>query len=424
MTTIFSTSTIVPGPGSGTSINSVQQFNPGVDAGELDPFPVWPLPGERHHVHPWHDAKETARRFCDRQERYLSELFPRSRAFGDDVDDPGKLSKFHQHRIAETAVANAIWRSAIPRARELERYDDADRLSKRALAMFSCRHRGPVGYNADGKLIVQWEEKCGLAKYCPDEAVKESKRLGDSYLEPTIEHRRKGGRVYKGVLTLPNYPGGRLKEGVRHAFARWKSKLWRAINNGENKFGIEGALVILEAPLGKDGDWNIHLNVILLTRGFLSYKNVYDSWGGFNLHLKRHLQFDDEGMSGLFNEVVKYGTRAMPEKSSDGQHTAPAMIEWEPWELIEWHLANKGFRRTRSYGCLFKIGKPDNDFEMPTHWLGRIEYRSNHYVFIRRQHNLALYRDMLLDGDARALNLVRGDKSTTKRRGNTPRGPP
>ena len=345
----------------------------------------------------------------------MAELFPRSRAFGDDVDDPGKLSKFHKHRIAETAVANAIWRYAIPRARELKRYDDADRLSKRALAMFSCRHKGPVGYNADGKLIVQWEEKCGLAKYCPDEAVKESKRLGDIYLEPIIEHRRAGGRVYKGVLTLPNYPGGRLREGVRGIFKRWSSKLWRAQKNKQNKFGIEGALTILEAPLGKQRDWNVHLNFIVLTRGWLDWKAMRKSWG-CDLHVEEHHDFTDRGMAGLFNEMIKYGTRALPEKSSDGKHQAPAMCLWTGDELLEWDCAMNGFRRTRSYGSLHGLGKAEKRSAKVIEWLAYLNYKPSGYEVVRRQTDLSLHTDMLLKSEHFDLDLVRGDKSTTKKR--------
>ena len=75
---------------------------------------------------------------------------------------------------------------------------------------------------------------CGLAKYCPDEALKESRRLAESQLPAIQEHANRGGRVYKGVLTLPNYQGGRLKEGRRHIFARWSSRILRARLKGEN----------------------------------------------------------------------------------------------------------------------------------------------------------------------------------------------
>ncbi len=413
MMMLFSTSTIVNGPHTGTGLITGRVFRPGADPDELDPYSTWPQPGEQEHVHPWHDARCNAERFESNQDKLIAELLPRSIGFGDDVDDPGKLSKFHNHRIAESAVATQILLQAVPRARELGRYDDADRLHQRATAMLCCRRHGPVGYNSDGKIIVAWEAKCGLAKYCPDEAIKESKRLGEIYLEPILEHRHQGGRVYKGVLTLPNYPGGRLEEGVRGIFKRWMSKLWRAEKGGDNKFGIEGALLILEAPLGVNDDWNVHLNFILLTHGWLDYAALREAWG-CNLHITEHQDFTDRGMAGLFNEMIKYGTRALPEKSSDGKHQAPAMCLWTGDELLEWDCAMYGLRRTRGYGALFGLGKPDKPRARVLEWLGYLHYKKSGYEFVRRAHDLSLHTDMLLKYQHFDLNLIRGDKSTTK----------
>lgn len=374
-------------------------------------------------MHPWHDAKDFSDVHESRREQAVEDLIPRIKALGDEVDEPGALSRYAYHREVEKQLALAM-RSAAAWARQHRQHKVADDLIRTAEKLCNCRLAGPFGLNRDGRTVIAWEQKCGCSKYCPDESRSEAKRLRDRYEATIIEHVNRGGRVYKCWFTLPNYPGERLREGMRHIFKRFRDRLIRAIKKGHNRFGIDGALVILEAPLSCDRDWNIHLNVILLTRGWLDFGAVREHWGGFHCKFREHKDFDDQGMTGLFNEMVKYSTRAMPEKSNDGKHQAPAMIEWQPWELIEWHLANKGFRRTRSYGSLFRVGKPETDFAMPTHWLGRIEFRPPVYAIILRRHNLALHRDLLLDSKHFGLNLIRGDKSTRKTRAHRPTGPP
>lgn len=40
---------------------------------------------------------------------------------------------------------------------------------------------------------------------------------------------------------------------------------------------------------------------------------------------------------------------------------APPMIEWTAEEFIEWWLAHQKFRRSRGYGCLYRLGKPEKE---------------------------------------------------------------
>ena len=424
--TQFSTSTIEPGPHTGIGTATGRTFQHGIDPDELDPYSVWPLEGEGAHVHPWHDAKQIAQRFEDDQDALIDQLLPRSTELGDDVDDAGKLSRWHAHRIAESAIANRILKTAVPRAKELQLWDVADRLYKRSLAMLSCRQRGPIGFNTDGNHVVAWVEKCGLAKYCPDEAQKETKRVGERML-PAIQDwvKTTGHRVYKGNLTLPNYPPGRLREGCRHIPKRFRNKIMRSIEDGDSKFPIAGALTIVEAPIGGNRDWNVHLNFIFCTTGRLDYEALRAHWE-FNIHIDQHHNFTDDGMADLFNEMIKYGLRSLPEKSNDERHrdNAPAMIEWTGDELIEWDVAMHGYRRTRGYGTLYNVPKPDVTPAKVLRWLAYIEHRPSGYVITRRAHDLLMHTDMLLKSEHFALNLVRGDTSTTQRRQNRATGPP
>ena len=425
MTTIFSTSTVVPGPDCGTAINSERKYKPGIDPDELDPYSVWPLEGEGAHVHPWHDAKQTAARFEADQTEAMDELQPRCKDLGDDVDDPGQLSRFHQHRIAESAIADRLLKVAVPRARELQNYESADRLFKRATAMLSCRQRGPVGFNTRGNVVIAWEKKCGLAKYCPSESRKSAKLLADVYLSEIQEHRRRGGRVYKFWPTVYNYPVGRLREGIRYIPRKFRNRIMRSRENDKPMFPIDGALLIVEAPLSKRRDWNVHCNAIVLASGWLDFWKIRAKWGA-DIEMRLHEDFSDRGMAGLFNEMLKYPVIALPEKSSDEKHRnkAPPMVEWSGDELIEWDAAMHGYRRTRSYGSLYGLGKPDVTPAKVVRWLAYINHRPSGYVVTLRAHDLAMHRDMLLHSEHFYLDLVRGDNSTTKKRANRPRGPP
>lgn len=298
-----------------------------------------------------------------------------------------------------------------------DRQELAPKMERLAQGAYFCRQSGVFGLSGDG-VVVAWESKCCKAKLCPDEARAEGHRIEDQYADLIAEHARRGGRVYKAWLTLPNYPQGRLKEGMRHIYKRFRDRFVRS-----KKWGIEGALVILEAPLSQSRDWNIHLNVILLTKGWQSFKAMREAWGS-NLEIRQHSKFDDRGMHALFAEMVKYSVRAVPEKSSDGKHTAPALIEWEPWEFVEWYEAHHPFRRTRAYGSLHGAEKPERAMQQPIQWLGRIDLRNGRYEITQRGHNLSDIVRNFLDASAGDLDLIRGDKSTTQQRQNGMRGPP
>ena len=419
----FSNPSVEPGPNCGIGTSHGRPYQHDVDPPELRPLETWPLNDELEDgdsLNKWHDARDCAARFEAEQKRLFDELLPKHIAFGDDVDDPGKASRWHAHRVAETTVARAILERAVPYARRRGKHDDADRMFRNAKKMLACRQKGPAGFDSDGNIQVQWEEKCGLSKYCPDEALKESRRLAEVYLPAVQEHANNGGRVYKGVLTIPNCKAGMLKSEIDYIFRRFKNTILRAQLSKQKRFPITGALVILEAPLSRDRNWNIHLNFLLLTDRWLDYRAFQEAWN-FGVHIRQHQDFSDQGMAHLFNELIKYATRALPEKSTDGKHDAPAMCEWTGAELLEWDQAMYGLRRTRGYGDLFGLGKPEKGNPRVHRWLAYLKHEKGGYRILRRAHDLPMHTDLLLRSDHYDLFLIRGNKSTTKKHY---RGPP
>ena len=55
------------------------------------------------------------------------------------------------------------------------------------------------------------------------------------------------------------------------------------------------------------------------------------------------------------------------------------MLQWTGAELLEWLRAMRGFRRTRTYGCLFRLKKPDAEDLGQIIWLGPIAHDGSRY---------------------------------------------
>ena len=390
-----------------------------LDAADLGEFDVWPQWNQRRHHHPFYDGQRIAAQFEADQETAREFFLPQYKALGAEHDDPGALSVYERNRIIERQLANFLLYEVGPYAEAVGFYRDAERIRNTALKMHQCRTSGCFGIGTHGKPIMIWDNKCSHPKLCPDESRHDAQRLFDQYADPILEHVRNGGRVYKLWPTLPNYPAGRLREGKRHIFKRYRDRFVRT-----KKFRHVGSIAVGEEPLSAARDWNVHLNVIFLTRGFLSYKNARAAWG-CNIELREHKLFSEKGMHDLFNEMIKYGTRPVPEKSASKQDSpAPAFTDWTPAEALEWLKAQHGSRRVRSYGSLFGIGKPERPNVRFLHALGSVEYHPDGYRVTWRRHNLAYLAKGMLDIGRRDLDLIRGDNSTSARGARQTTGPP
>jgi len=396
---------------------------------DADPFDCWPYPQQKKHFHPYYDAKRIAAEFDEDQDTAREFFLPQYKALGAERDDQGALSIYERHRIIERQLADFYYYVVAPYAESAQRLDLGNELRSIAMKLYECRTSGPFGIGLHGRPVIAWEKKCGCSKLCPDESRHEAQRLYDRYADAISEHEKKGGRIYKVWPTLPNYPLGRLGEGKRHIFKRWRDKIVRARHNKKNRFPHAGSLMIQEDPLSAAGDWNVHLNGIVCADGWLSYADMREAWG-CNIEIREHklplgAEQRAKSLRNLFNEMVKYPVIPVAQKSGDKHHTnAPALTNWSPSDVLEWHQANKRFRRTRAYGFLHGIGKPDRPSVTPHHWLGRVDWRPEGYHVTWRRHNLPhLVRDMLT-WDRRALDLIRGDNSTTSASYKQTTGPP
>jgi hypothetical protein len=257
-----------------------------------------------------------------------------------------------------------------PEDRYLERY--AERLEE-------ARPSGQVGYNLKtGKYVKMWDEKAGLSRFCPDDARDESGRMVRRYMPHLVAKQKAGYRLQSGVLTIPNPAPGQLRQGMTDIFKRLQRRVLKAkFPDGSPRFPeIKGVLAVLEAPLGGYRDWNVHLNVIFVVDEYLSYGKLRKAWF-YDLHIDDPLPEGEAAIRGALSELIKYAVAATVAKSArkaaraDDRPPAPPMLEWRDDELLEWVRGMRGFRRSRSYGCLYGLPEvePDADLLGPILWL-------------------------------------------------------
>lgn len=267
----------------------------------------------------------------------------------------------------------------------------------------TARRTGCFGISlSTQKSIVFWDLKAGLSRLCPDDAREEAMRLRRRVQKPLEELQGAGHQLTYAVFTLPNFAAGKLREGMRTIYERFKALLRARRPDGELVFPqIKGALTVLEAPLGAGRDWNVHLNVILVTRGFLDWKALRERWH-WNVELRR-LPSAPGAIGAALTELIKYAVAATVAKSEEhadrrrnhANHAndaaeleerwrrpvAPPMLEWTPRELAEWLDAMHGFRRTRTYGVLYGLETPEAEELGPIAWLGTVRLEAAGYRY-------------------------------------------
>jgi hypothetical protein len=235
-------------------------------------------------------------------------------------------------------------------------------------------------------LAVKWTGRAGQVKLCPDDAREDSMRASSLYADRIAELAAEGFAVRYAVFTIPNSPAGFLRADLHTVFERlWREILYarvdgtlaRSFNDPRRRFpSLRGALAVLEAPLSARGDWNVHLNVIMVFSDFPPYKELRAAWGA-NVEF-RNVPAGAEAPA--LAELIKYPLQAVSfksaEKRASGKTRAPPVIEWPADAFHEWWCAHRGFRRARSWGELYAGKLPDDEREriMPhtIEWLGKL----------------------------------------------------
>lgn len=314
----------------------------------------------------------------------------------------------------------------------------------------------------DESLKVQWANRAGLVKLCPDDAREEQQRQCAIYGERLDLHDDLGHMLRSAVFTLPNLPQWHLAAGIDAIFNRFRDEILYARVDGKRAKNLKdpkrrfpdiiGAWACLEAPLSGEyrrdrlSSWNVHLNVMLVFRraGELvharqvngqtvpDYEPIREAWGA-NVRFRTLPQGDKDAIRAAIRELIKYPLQAVSLKSAehrtrrrgrDGRELEPAppMIEWPPEFFDEWWRAHHRLRRTRSWGCLFSArfeleggdvveipppGRPNPDhFD----WLGAIKLSPSRCVVTRPMWDSRELDERQMRADRRAaLTLIQGN---------------
>ena len=326
------------------------------------------------------------------------------------------------HEQLELALPGLSLRHAIRKAL-------ADALEQRVLPLLNAKwvhnyiHRlrcarwhGMWGYSiAKGKSVVFWDDKAGLSRLCPDDAREEAQRLSRRVLDPLEALQASGHALHYCVFTTPNAAAGGLRKEMVSICKRFRRLI---LKSGEFP-QIKGALCVLEAPLGAARDWNVHLNVILVVDGYLDYGELRRKWY-YDLGGARKLAVGPGVVKGALTELIKYAVAATVAKSAEkaaaeegaaagNRKPPPPMLEWTGEELLEWLRAMRGFRRTRTYGCLFRLPKPKAEDLGQVIWLGPISHDGSDYrVSSALLNSITEDKSTGLKGPAAYIAMLRG----------------
>jgi hypothetical protein len=303
-----------------------------------------------------------------------------------ELDLPG----YSKHHHIRRQLADALQQRVLPLCGGKWVHNYIDRLR-------GARWSGAYGYSLKaGKAVMFWDDKAGLSRLCPDDAREEAMRLSRKVLDPLealqadgVPGEGGGHALHYVVLTSPNAAPGGLRREMVAICRRFRNSILKATHaDGSLIFPeIKGALCVLEAPLGSARDWNVHLNVILVVNGYLDYEKLRRRWH-WNLEARK-LAKGPGVVRGALAELIKYAVAATVAKSAQKSLEAgsapsdrpppPPMLEWTGSELLEWLRAMRGFRRTRTYGCLFRLKKPKAQDLGQIVWLGRVDYQGGRY---------------------------------------------
>lgn len=284
----------------------------------------------------------------------------------------------------------------------------------------------------DDSLVTEWANRAGLVKLCPDDAREEAARVSAKYV-PMLEALQEAGfEVQFAVFTIPNVPRWHLGAGMDAIFSRFRNEILyartdgriaRSIDDPKRRFPeLRGALAVLEAPLSASGDWNVHLNVIMVFDRRPDWRDYREAWAA-NVEFRR---VPTGASSAALRELVKYPLKAIAQKSAEKARprrdkrtgrvleAAPPTIQWAPDAFVEWWRAHKGFRRTRSWGCLYAGNVPDAPERSrdKVEWLGKVTLRPWGLRVSRPVWDASVMESLgAARARARGVDLILGNKS-------------
>src|SRR5882672_627883 len=324
------------------------------------------------------------------ESKVRADHYQRALAFADELEleAPAMLDRCRVRH----AIADYLDHDVYPYAYRVDGFEQAKPYLLLSQKLRDARPIGAYGVDVDDEeLRERWANRAGLVKLCPDDARAESQRSSKLYGQRIAELDAQGYVLRSAVFTLPNVPQWHLGAGMDSIFDRFKQtilyarvdgRVARSIRDTKRRFpDLVGAWACLEAPLSglyyddRSNAWNVHLNLLLVSKpsagpyGRPDYAPLNEAWGA-GIRWRTIPQGNRDAMRHAILELVKYPLQTVASKSAkdrprkfaaDGRELTPAppMIEWPAEFFCEWWRAHKGFRRTRSWGLLYRGALPD-----------------------------------------------------------------
>jgi hypothetical protein len=327
--------------------------------------------------------RDKARELTVRDPAHFNELKTLQQVFEESADEAALRIEV-DHAIAARMMAVAEHADTS--------LEDAMALGRMAQTALQCHASGVAGLKPDGNLIVLHDHKCTCTTFCPWASREESKRLDEWYIDELMRlaNEKPTHRVFYVVFTMNNFEPGRLAHGQQRMYryikhwlrdrftpieanpdyirpekrgkrlAKKHTRPFRKMKRAGAPFkawpNMKGMLCVMESPLSRARDWNIHVNAMIVTDGRFDFDFIRQTFG-YNCFIREQDKHDKDKLRKSLRELIKYSAMHVEMKQRikpDDEH-APALIDYTAPELLEFYRAHKDFRRTRGFGLLHSI---------------------------------------------------------------------
>jgi hypothetical protein len=217
--------------------------------------------------------------------------------------------------------------------------------------LLRCRRKGVLCCDAtSGRMMSRWLEKCGLTRWCPQEAAARADQLSLDHVPTIVElvTADRNRRLMSGVFKLGLCDPGRLeaaRQSLWEQFAQWR----------ERTPGVVAAFAAFEATWQREEQWLAHLHCLLVLEGSCDWDGAVAAWPGELDWETMDRPCSVDALCRFFRYVMSPTPYKSALKHARGESTAPPFSAWPDARVLEWDSVHVGHRRTRAYGELYNV---------------------------------------------------------------------
>ncbi len=220
----------------------------------------------------------------------------------------------------------------------IEAFESSSDLQKRALRMHDCGSHGRLYMEGYPPQVRLWIHRCG-DRLCPLCSQYRAKQIRDQLMGIMKQCEN----VRHMVLTLSNYPAGKLAEGISHL----RASFTRLRKHSGFRESVRGGAYILEITRSTtDGTWHPHLHII---------------WDGDYIR-QQHLSA--LWVDASHGSSVVWVSKASPRHAAYLAKYAGKPVDLKKWPkaaIVEYALCTSRSRMVQTFGNLHGTGPVDKD---------------------------------------------------------------